>query len=154
MKADFVNAFLNPVVETWRAKLSVDVTFREAEPISGVFTTDELSAVIAVSGRVEGNVFYEFPDATSLALAGAIMGTEKHDLDAEVFTVIQRFVEAITASIPDALGRSGFRSQVTAPVLLARGAAVTVTHPQIWAHFDSQLGPMGVRVSVREVVAS
>jgi CheY-specific phosphatase CheX len=151
MKADFVNAFLNPVVEVWRAKLSAEVTFREAEPVSGVFATDEIAAVIAVTGRVEGNVFYEFPDETSLAIASALSGTEKHDLDAEVFTLIQSFVASIAANIPDALGRSGFRSQVTSPVLLARGAAVTVTHPQIWAHFDSELGPMGVRVSVHEV---
>jgi CheY-specific phosphatase CheX len=153
MKADFVNAFLNPVVETWRAKLSAELTFREAEPVSGVFTTDELCAVIAVSGRVEGNAFYEFPDETSLALASALSGLEKYDLDTEVFFAILKFVASIASSIPDALGRSGFRSQVTPPVLLSRGAQVTVTHPQIWAHFDSELGPVGVRVSVSEVAS-
>jgi CheY-specific phosphatase CheX len=151
MKADFVNAFLNPVVEHWRSKLSVEVTFREAEPVSGVFITDQLAAVVGVSGRVEGNVFYEFPVETSLALANVIGESEKHALDAEVFSIIQGFVASIASNIPDALGRSGFRSQVTSPVLLSKGAAVTVTQPQIRAHFDSELGPMNVRVSVREV---
>jgi CheY-specific phosphatase CheX len=86
-------------------------------------------------------------------LASALSGLEKYDLDTEVFFAILKFVASIASSIPDALGRSGFRSQVTPPVLLSRGAQVTVTHPQIWAHFDSELGPVGVRVSVSEVAS-
>jgi CheY-specific phosphatase CheX len=151
MKADFVNAFLNPVVEAWRGKLSAEATFREAEPVAGLFTTADLTAAISVTGRVEGNVFYEFPEGTSIAVAGAISGVAKSVMDTETFTIIQSFVTSITSGIPDALGRSGFRSQVTPPILLPKGAAVTVTYPQIWAHFDSDLGPVGVRVSVREV---
>jgi CheY-specific phosphatase CheX len=151
MKADFVNAFLDPVVEVWRSKLSSEATFREAEPVTGTFTTDSLVGVVSVTGNLEGNVFYEFPEATALALATALGAEEKTLMDAEVYALVQEFVRSLAAGIPDALGRSGFRSQLSPPVLLAQGAQVTVTHPQIWAHFDSNQGSMGVRVSVREV---
>ena len=56
----------------------------------------------------------------------------------------------ITANVPDSLGRSRLKSLTSSPILLANGAAVT--HPQIRAYFDSDLGPMSVRVNAHEVI--
>jgi hypothetical protein len=49
-----------------------------------------------VVGRVEGYVFYEFPEVTSIAVAAAIGAVEKRVLDTEIFSIIQRFLTLIT----------------------------------------------------------
>jgi CheY-specific phosphatase CheX len=84
------------MVEAWREELSAEATFREAEPVAGLFTTAGLTAAISVVGRVEGYVFYEFPEVTSIAVAAAIGAVEKRVLDTEIFSIIQRFLTLIT----------------------------------------------------------
>jgi CheY-specific phosphatase CheX len=153
MKADFVNPFLNLVIQVWQEKLSVELSFREAEAVSGVFVTDDLTAAVTVHGKLEGNVFYEFPEETSLAIASAVEGEEREVVDESLFAIIESFAEALSVDVALALARAGFASEVASPVLLAKGASVTITRPQIWAHFDSELGSMGVRVSLAEVTS-
>jgi hypothetical protein len=64
-----------------------------------------------------------------------------------------REAEVLSVDGALALARAGFASEVATPVLLAKGASVTITRPQIWAHFDSELGSMGVRVSLAEATS-
>jgi CheY-specific phosphatase CheX len=150
MKADFVNLFLDLVVQVWRERLPVVLSFREAEAVSGVFVTEGLTAAISVKGRLEGHVFYEFPEETALAIAAAVEGEERDSVDESLLTVIETLAEAMSAGTAQALALAGFASEVATPVLLARGASVTITEPQIRAHFGSDLGPLGVRVSLAE----
>ena len=153
VKADFVNAFLNLVVQVWKDKLSIELSFREAEVVSGVFVTEDLTAAVSVTGKLEGHVFYEFPDATSLAIAHALDGSTKLTVDEDTYATIGTFAEALSADVAFALLRAGYGSEVTPPVLLAKGASVTVTRPQIWTHFDSEIGPLGVRVALAETAS-
>jgi len=148
MKADFVNLFLDLAVQVWRERLPVGLSFREAEAVSGVFVTEGLTAATSVEGRLKGHVFYEFPEETALAIATALEGEERTEVDEPVFTIIETLAEAMSADMEQALARAGLASEVATPVLLAHGASVTIMEPQVWAHFDSDLGPMGVRVSL------
>ena len=150
MKADFVNSFLDLVVQVWRERLSVDLSLRETEVVSGVFVTEDLTAAVSVTGKLEGHVFYEFPEETSFAIAAVVEGEERGAVDESLFALIGTFAEAMCADTEQALACAGFPSEVATPVLLARGASVTITEPQIWAHFDSDLGPLEVRVSLAE----
>jgi CheY-specific phosphatase CheX len=150
LKADVVNAFLDPVVTAWRDQLSVEVSFKDAATASGPFETGDLAAVIGVSGLVKGNVFYEFPEPTALALTHAIGGAEKREVDSDVFQVVQDLANAIWAAVPGRLRAAGHESQVTSPILLAKGASVTLDNPSLVASFTSPLGPMSVHISIVE----
>jgi CheY-specific phosphatase CheX len=98
-------------------------------------------------------VFYEFPEERSLAIASAVEGEVREVVDESLFAIIDSFAEALSVDGALALARAGFASEVATPVLLAKGASVTITRPQIWAHFDSELGSMGVRVSLAEATS-
>lgn len=153
MKADSVSSFLRLVIQVWQEKLSVELLFRDAEAVSGVFVTDNLTAAVRVHGELEGKVFYEFPEERSLAIASAVEGEVREVVDESLFAIIESFAEALSVDGALALARAGFASEVATRVLLAKRASVTITRPQIWAHFDSELGSMGVRVSLAEATS-
>jgi len=150
LKADVVNAFLDPVVAAWRDQLSVEAAFADAAASSGPFETGDVTAVVGVSGQVRGHVFYEFPARTALALAHAIGGARKREVDADVYQAIQQVADAIAAAVPGRLRATGNESQVTSPVLLAGGASISLDSPSLIAHFTSVLGPMSVHISLTE----
>ena len=151
MKAEFVNAFLNPAIDAWRNELGIELTFREAESVTGVFTTGDLTAIIGVTGKLKGNVFYELSGETAKALAGAICGREFKELDETGLSAIGELANSIKGSAITALAGTNYVCDISPPVLLPKGASVTVATPQIRAYFDSSLGSVSIRVGLTEV---
>ena len=60
VRAEWVNPFLSPAQTVWQAMLGCDLNLEGAELVSHQFTTEDLTAVIGVSGKLEGNVLYGF----------------------------------------------------------------------------------------------
>jgi len=150
MKAEFVNAFLEPAISVWGKELGVELTFGEAEAVTGVFTTEDLTAIIGVTGKLKGNVFYELSNGTAKTVAEAMCGMEFETMDEMALSAIGEMANMITGNATTALAATNFVCDISPPVLLPRGASVTVSNPQIRAHFTSSLGDMSIRVGLSE----
>jgi hypothetical protein len=61
VRAEQVNPFLSPAKLVWNAELGCDLELIGAELVSHQFTTEDLTAVIGVSGKLEGNVSTDLP---------------------------------------------------------------------------------------------
>ncbi len=59
--ADDINHFLVPARLVRKKELGVDLELADATKVSHQFTTDDITAVIGVSGTLEGNVLYGVP---------------------------------------------------------------------------------------------
>ena len=151
MKAEFVNAFLTPAVDVWLKELGIELTFREAEAVTGVFTTEDLTAIIGVTGKLKGNVFYELSHSTAKSVAGAICGMEFEEMDEMALSAVGELANMITGNATTVLAETNYVCKISPPVLLPKGASVTVINPQIRAYFDSALGSMSIRVGLSEV---
>ena len=150
MKAEFVDAFLSPAVDVWKRELGIELTFGEAEAVTGPFTTEDLTAIIGVTGSLAGNVFYELSNETSLSVAGAMRETSFEEMDELALSAIGELANMITGSATIALAETNYDCDITPPVLLPKGASVTVSSAQIRAHFRSPLGAFSIRVSLSE----
>jgi hypothetical protein len=42
MKAEFVDAFLTPAIDVYQKELGIELTFTQADAVTGVFTTSDL----------------------------------------------------------------------------------------------------------------
>jgi chemotaxis protein CheX len=151
MKAEFVNTFLEPAMNVWQKELGIDLTFREAESVNGTFTTEDLTAVIGVTGKLKGNVFYELSRGTAQTVASAMCGQEFEEMDELPLSAIGELANMITGNATTALSTANYICDISPPVLLPRDASVTVSNPQIRAHFDSSLGSMSIRIGLTEV---
>lgn len=150
MKAEFVNPFLNPAMDVWRKELGDELTFSNAELVSGNFTTEDLTAIIGVTGGLKGNVFYEFSQPTALLVAGTMCGEPIEELDELSMSALGEMANMITGNATIQLSAAGFQCDISTPVLLPKGAAFQTPNPQIRAFFTSAMGPMSIRVSLVE----
>ena len=154
MKAEFVNAFLTPALDVWKKELGQDLTYNGAHSVMGTFTTEDLTAIIGVTGGLQGNVFYEWSNATALAVAGLMCGTTYTDeLDDVGLSAIGELANIITGNATIELAAAQYVCEISPPVLLPMGARVIVTNPQIRASFESAMGTMSIRIGLTEAAA-
>ena len=73
VRAEWVNPFLSPAQTVWQAMLGCDLNLEGAELVSHQFTTEDLTAVIGVSGKLEGNVLYGFGGNCAQAAVAKMM---------------------------------------------------------------------------------
>jgi len=74
MKEDYVNSFLAPAKMVWDKELGATLEVVGAEVTSNQFTTDDLTVIIGVSGRLEGNVLYGFSEDSAQSIVGVMLG--------------------------------------------------------------------------------
>ena len=151
MKAEFVNAFLSPAMDVWKKELGLELRFKEAVAVTDVFTTEDLTAIIGVTGKLKGNVFYEMSNQTAMTVAGTMCGMDFTEMDEMALSAVGELANMITGNATIALSDANYVCDISPPVLLPKGASVTVTNPQIRAYFESTLGFMSIRVGLQEV---
>ena len=152
MKAEYVNAFLAPAQMVWEKELHCPLEFVGAEMILGMFTTSELTVTIGVSGELEGSVLYGFGKGTGLALAGRMMGetiVEHNDLS---LSAVGELANMITGNAATQLSNAGYRCTISPPIMIEMiGSRIaTVGGTQILATFNSELGDLTIRISLKE----
>ena len=151
MKAEFVNAFLTPALDVWKKELGEDLTYNGAHSVTGTFTTEDLTAIIGVTGGLQGNVFYELSNTTALAVAGVMCGsTYAEELDDVGLSAIGELANIITGNATIELAAVQYVCEISPPVLLPMGARVIVSNPQIRATFESAMGAMSIRIGLTE----
>ena len=152
MKEEWVNSFLTPAKHVWEMELQDELHVAGTDLVSNQFTTDDVTAIIGVSGSLEGNVLYGFSGGTAVAVVSRMMGEEVTTVSDEIgLLALGEIANMITGNAATRLSQIGYPCDISPPVLLPKGATVTVTNPQIRAHFDSPLGSMSIRVGLFEV---
>lgn len=153
MKEEFVNAFLAPAKLVWSKELGHSLDLDQARMVDQQFTTDEVTVIIGVSGRLEGNVLYGFSETTALAVVSVMLDEEVDKFNTEIgLSALGEIANMITGNAATRLAQSGYPCQISPPVIIEpAGTRFTTTGgSQILVTFSSTLGPLSVRISLRE----
>ena len=153
MKEEYVNSFLVPAKLIWKKELGQDLTVESAEVVSHQFTTEDLTAIIGVSGRLEGNVLYGFTEESALRVVSAMVGEEVEDLRNDLaLSALGEIANMITGNAATYLAQAGYPCQISPPVIVEpRGSRFTIMgSTQILVSFTSPLASLSVRISLRE----
>ncbi len=153
MKEEFVNSFLAPAKLVWEKELGHSLDLAHAQMVDQQFTTDEVTVIIGVSGRLEGNVLYGFSETTALAVVGVMLDEPVDKFNDEIgLSALGEIANMITGNAATRLAQAGYPCQISPPVIIEPvGTRFTTTGgPQILVTFSSQLGPLSVRISLQE----
>ncbi len=155
IKEEFVNPFLAPAIFVWERELRQPLKLVGAHATDAQHTTEDLTVIIGVTGRLKGNVLYEFSEATARAIAGAMMGSPVDQLDEMALSAIGELANIITGNATIQLAAAGYSCDISPPVILQpKGLEIRATTGiQINVRFDSALGPVGIRVGLSEAEA-
>jgi chemotaxis protein CheX len=126
VKVEFVNPFIQAASEVLDSELGGEAQRGEVRLQKSAFTTDEVTALVGVTGTVSGLVLYSMSRATAVALASRMMGQEFAELDALAQSGIGELGNVITGRAGVLLSEAGYPSNITPPALVVgRGTMVT-----------------------------
>jgi len=126
VKVEFVNPFIEAACEVLESELGGEAQRGEVRLQKSAITTDEVTALVGVTGTVSGLVLYSMSLATAVALASRMMGQEFQELDALAQSGIGELGNVITGRAGVLLSEAGYPSNITPPALVVgRGTMVT-----------------------------
>ena len=153
MKEEYVNSFLAPAIMVWEKELGETLTVLAKDLVSNHFTSDDITAVIGVSGRLEGNVLFGFSEETALAMVSKMLDEQITDVHGEIaLSAVGEIANMITGNAATRLSQIGYPCSISPPVIIEpMGSKFTIAGgPQIRVNFSSELGFFTVRIYLYE----
>jgi len=153
MKQEYVNPFLAPAKLVWERELGLPLELSSVSAVAHKFTTEDITAVIGVSGELVGNILYGFPKSTARGIIDIMVGDDS-DVGSELaLSALGELANMITGNAATVLSSSGFSCMIAPPVLIqSSGTEIsTLGRPQLLVVFGSEAGDLNIRVSLSEV---
>ena len=152
MRQEFVNPFLGPAQMVWKKEFGLALEVASAKAVSYRYTTEDITAIIGVSGKLQGNVLYGFSDSASIEIVRRMIGEDMDAHDPMALSALGEIANVITGNAATELAANGFSCDISPPMILEpRGSTLTSTIPrQILVTFKSELGLLTTRIGLSE----
>ena len=126
MKVEFISTFIQAAREVLESELGGEATRGNLRLQKSAFTTDEITALVGVTGKVSGMVLYSMSQETALGIVSRMMGQQFDSFDALAQSGIGELGNVITGRAGVLLSEAGYPSNITPPALVVgRGTMVT-----------------------------
>lgn len=153
MKEEWVNSFLAPAKLVWEKELGQTLELSSAQMVSNQYETEDITAIIGVSGRLQGNVLYGFSEETSKSITNVMLGEDPGQISNEMgLSAIGEIANIITGNAATTLAELGYSCDISPPVVIEPVGTrfTTVGTSQMLVSFASTLGGLSVRISLFE----
>lgn len=150
MKQEYVNPFLEPAMLVWKSELGETLELDSVTAVSHKYTT----VAIGVSGRLQDNVLYGFPAEAARAVVDLMLG-EEYEVNSELaLSAFGELANMVTGNAATELSSMGYRCEINPPVIIESAGTVisTLGRPQLLVKFESEVGPLHIRISLAEGV--
>ena len=109
-----MNSFLVPAKMVWEKEMGPNLEVVGAEVTSIQFTTDDLTVIIGVSGRLEGNVLYGFSEESAQSIVGVMLGESVSTVNDELaLSTIGEIGNIITGNSAARLAQLGYTCNIS-----------------------------------------
>src|SRR5438132_10809395 len=151
MRAEFINPFLQAATEVLESELG-------SLPVRGniglqrsAYTSDEVDAVVAVTGEVAGIVLFAMAETTARAIVSKMLGQDFPELDALAQSGIAEIGNVITGRAAVLLSEAGFASDLAPPMLLIGKNTMisTLDVQRLVIPMETEFGSVEVQVALK-----
>jgi chemotaxis protein CheX len=151
VKVEFVNPFIQAAREVLESELGGEVQRGNLRLQKSAFTTDEITALVGVTGKVSGMVLYSMSQETALGLVSRMMGQQFDEFDALAQSGIGEVGNVITGRAGVLLSEAGFPSNITPPALVVgKGTMVTTLDlNRLVFPLETEVGNLEVQVVLK-----
>ena len=152
MRVEYINPFVEAAFNILKEVLGTDITRGElylksaTQPILGV------TAIIGLTGDVEGRVLFDMTQKTALSIASAMNGEELTKMDELAKATINELANMIAAQSVTKLSELGYKFDITPPAIFT-GEKMAVSDVSIEAlivPIEMPLGKLEINVAVKE----
>lgn len=151
MKAEFVNPFIQAGIEVLEQFVGGGAEHGQLAIRSAIFTTQQISIAVGVSGEVRGQAIYGMSQVTATKIASAMMGAQQVTFDEMAVSAISELGNIISGNATMRLVESGFQCDITPPTVI-RGINVEIsTHiPALVVPLYTKCGKVDINVALTE----
>ncbi len=152
MRAEFVNPFVKAATEVISSELGVQPSHGSASLQTAPYTTEDVTALIGVTGRVEGTVLLSMGAGTAKGIVSHMMGQEFSELDELAQSGIGELGNVITGRAAILLADAGYPSDIAPPMLiLGQGSTIsTLSERRLLIPLQTPHGGLNIQVALRE----
>lgn len=151
MKVEFVNPFIQAATEVLESELGGEAQRGSLRVQKSAFTTDEVTALVGVTGTVSGMVLYSMSQATALGIVSRMLGQQFDEFDSLAQSGIGELGNVITGRAGVLLSNAGYPSNITPPALVVgKGTMVTTLDlNRLVFPLETEVGNLEVQVVLK-----
>jgi chemotaxis protein CheX len=151
MRAEVINPFLQATNEVLESELGAAPTRGQIGLQRSAYTSDEVTAVVAVTGNVAGMVLLAMSEETARGVVSKMMGQDFDEFDALAQSGIAEVGNVITGRAAVLLADAGFPSDLAPPMLLVgRGTLISTLDVQrLVIPVETEFGKIEVQVALK-----
>jgi chemotaxis protein CheX len=151
MRAEFINPFLQAASDVLESELGSAPQRGSIGLQRSAYTSDDVTAVVAVTGDVAGMVLFAMGETTARSLVSKMMGQEFPELDALGQSGIAEIGNVITGRAAVLLSEAGFPSDLAPPMLLiGRGTMISTLDVQrLVIPLETEFGKIEIQVALK-----
>jgi chemotaxis protein CheX len=152
MNVKFLNPFVEAAYEVVQAETGLQITRGELSLEKAAYYTDEVTVIISLVGRVEGNVFYSLAQKTAITMASRMLGETLLEFNNLAQSGIAELGNVITGRASVKLAEAGYDSTISPPaLLLGKGAMIsTLDMARLVVPLESEHGAIRIHLALRE----
>jgi len=152
MKAEFINPFLQAATTVLESELGSAPQRGNIGLQRSAYTSNEVTAVVGVTGTVSGMVMFSMAESTARSMVGVMMGQEFPEFDALAQSGIAEIGNVITGRAAVLLAEAGFPSDLAPPMLIVgKGTLLSTLDVQrLVIPLESEFGSIEVQVALKE----
>jgi chemotaxis protein CheX len=156
MRAEFINPVLQAASEVLEAELGTAPRRGAIGLQRSAYTSNDVTALVAVTGDLAGVVMYSMTADTARAIVSRMIGQEFPELDALAQSGIAEIGNVITGRAMVLLSEAGFASDLAPPMLIVgRNSMISTLDVQrLVIPFKTAFGTIEVQVALKATEAA
>ena len=151
MRAEIINPFLQAATEVLESELGSPPQRGAIGLQRSAYTSNEVTAVVAVTGEVAGMVLFAMNEKTAKGIVSRMMGQDFPEFDALAQSGIAELGNVITGRAAVLLSEAGFPSDLAPPMLLVgKGTMISTLDVQrLVVPIETEFGDIEVQVALK-----
>lgn len=152
MKADFINPFVAAAFHVLEAETGQPVTKGELRLEEAHYTTNDITAVIGVVGKVSGTVLYGWSERTAKQIASVMIGQTIAVFDKLAESAVGEIGNMVTGRASALLEQAGYSCNISPPTLIIGRGTIISTSPfqRLVIPVNTKHGEISIAVALRE----
>ncbi len=152
MQVDTINPFIAAARKVLMAELDSEVERGKMSLSKAAETSDDVTALIAVTGDVRGLVLYTMSDATACATAARMIGQECDQLDELAQSAIAELANMITGKASVLLEDANVKAEISPPAMVvgAGSSVSTVSLPRLVVPLTTACGGISIHLALEQ----
>jgi len=152
MNVKFLNPFIEAAYEVLQIETQIKMARGELRLEKEPYQTDDITVLLSLVGRVQGNVFYGMSNQTGIKFASRIMGETFTEFNNLAQSGIAELGNVITGRASVKLAEAGYEFTISTPTLLrGRGGTIsTLDFARLVVPLIGDFGPITIHLALRE----